>query len=444
MVVVQSIGKRHVRRIALILITSLAWAWIAAVIVVIWHTTKQQQQLQQERPIINPLHHQLAGDEPDEGIIEHGVQTTETNGGGTMPNYESPTLVFTCSRAEYLDQTLADIVKYLPKTCDFGCPIIVSQDGDDEAVKTVVQKYQRQKNHHGVRIPIVHIQHEQTHAHVQINAYQALAVHYGWALTQTFSGGAYSEDNLPFPLPQRVIILEEDLHIAPDFFHYFQATSALLDVDSTLMAISAFNDNGQEAHVRDASRILRSDFFPGLGWMMTRTLWDGELSSKWPSGYWDDWLREPEQRQGRHFLRPEISRTFHFGVKGGASSNQFGGSHAKMLLNQEKVNWKSEDLTYLFQDTFDQEYWDLVSTATLETDIEIAMEESKVHNVRIEYKVFPEFKKLAHILQLMDDEKAGVPRTAYNGIVETRPHGNHILFITPPLDSVKRGLQQSR
>jgi alpha-1,3-mannosyl-glycoprotein beta-1,2-N-acetylglucosaminyltransferase len=115
-----------------------------------------------------------------------------------------------------------------------------------------------------------------------------------------------------------------------------------------------------------------------------------------------------------------------------------------MLLNQEKVNWKSEDLTYLFQDTFDQEYWDLVSTATLETDIEIAMEESKVHNVRIEYKVFPEFKKLAHILQLMDDEKAGVPRTAYNGIVETRPHGNHILFITPPLDSVKRGLQQSR
>jgi alpha-1,3-mannosyl-glycoprotein beta-1,2-N-acetylglucosaminyltransferase len=437
MAAVQSIGKRHVRRIAFILIFTLAWAWIAAVIVVLWHTTKQHAggKLLERRPIENPLHHQLAGDEPEEGIVQPRGRT-ETNWG--TPNYESPTLVFTCSRAQYLDQTLADIVKYIPTACDFGCPIIVSQDGDDEAVKTVIQKYQRQN--HG--IPIVHIQHEKPHSHVQINAYQALAVHYGWALTETFSGKAYAADS--FPLPQRVIILEEDLHIAPDFFHYFQATAPLLDVDSTLMAVSAFNDNGQDSHVRDASRILRSDFFPGLGWMMTRTLWDGELSSKWPSGYWDDWLREPAQRQGRHFLRPEISRTFHFGVKGGASSNQFGGSHAKMLLNQEKVNWKSEDLTYLFPAAFDQEYWDLVSTATVETDIEVAMEESKVHNVRIEYKGFPEFKKLAHNLNLMDDEKAGVPRTAYKGIVETRPHGDHILFVSPPLDSVKKELQQSR
>lgn len=30
--------------------------------------------------------------------------------------------------------------------------------------------------------------------------------------------------------------------------------------------------------------LYRSDFFPGLGWMLTRTTWD-ELSPKWPKAY---------------------------------------------------------------------------------------------------------------------------------------------------------------
>ena len=32
----------------------------------------------------------------------------------------------------------------------------------------------------------------------------------------------------------------------------------------------------------------RSDFFGGLGWMMSRKLWTEELMQKWPKSYWDD------------------------------------------------------------------------------------------------------------------------------------------------------------
>lgn len=46
------------------------------------------------------------------------------------------------------------------------------------------------------------------------------------------------------------------------------------------------------------AKLYRSDFFPGLGWMMTKTLWQ-ELQPKWPERYWDDWMREPAQRKGR-------------------------------------------------------------------------------------------------------------------------------------------------
>lgn len=55
-------------------------------------------------------------------------------------------------------------------------------------------------------------------------------------------------------------------------------------------------------------KVHRSDFFPGLGWMMQRSLWL-EFRKKWPYGFWDDWMREPENRKGRACLRPEISRT---------------------------------------------------------------------------------------------------------------------------------------
>ena len=41
------------------------------------------------------------------------------------------------------------------------------------------------------------------------------------------------------------------------FFNYF-------------LAVSAWNDNGQSKFVSDEKYLYRSDFFPGLGWMMPR------------------------------------------------------------------------------------------------------------------------------------------------------------------------------
>ena len=104
---------------------------------------------------------------------------------------------------------------------------------------------------------------------------------------------------------QRVIILEEDLHISPDFFTYFQAMAPILDTDSSLLAVSAFHDNGFTGRVLDSSRVVRSDFFPGLGWMLNRNVY--QQLPKWPAGYWDDWIREPAQRKKRHLVVMESS-----------------------------------------------------------------------------------------------------------------------------------------
>jgi len=65
--------------------------------------------------------------------------------------------------------------------------------------------------------------------------------------------------------------------------------------------------------------------------------------------FWDDWLREPEQRKDRVCIRPEISRTYTFG-KIGASNGQYFEEHLKyIVLNKDPVNFLEKDLSFLLK-----------------------------------------------------------------------------------------------
>lgn len=356
--------------------------------------------------------------------------------------YDSPLLLFTCHRAQYLRETLEHVYEALP-SCDVGvgCPIVISEDGGaHEEIKAVVDEFRSKFDARS--IPIIHIHHNQLPQHVRVGdpnaAYKALAVHFGWALTKIYDGSlpgdykpSYPAYEAKYPLPQRVIILEEDIKVSPDFFSYMAATADILDRDPTLYAVSAFNDNGHLVQ-QDSERLLRSDFFPGLGWMMTRKLWKDEFEGNWPGGFWDDWMREPVQRKGRQVIRPEVSRTYHFGRKGGASANQFGKILEAVKLDTTTVDWQHHDLSYLLNDAFHDQYTTLVENSRLVSSLEEAKTLLKSGNVRWEYDSFHDFQELARSLGIMDDEKAMVPRTAYQGIVECRPFGgSNILFLTP-------------
>lgn len=61
----------------------------------------------------------------------------------------------------------------------------------------------------------------------------------------------YSKPTPPPSLPLSVCLAGP----APDFFEYFSATAPLLDSDETLMAVSAWNDNGQAVHVKVCLRV---------------------------------------------------------------------------------------------------------------------------------------------------------------------------------------------
>ena len=68
----------------------------------------------------------------------------------------------------------------------------------------------------------------------------------------------------------------------------------------------------------------------------------------WPRAYWDDWMRLAEVRKGRQCIRPEVSRTYNFGVKGSYFNSQYSRSFlAHTRLNSDDVNWAGIDVSYL-------------------------------------------------------------------------------------------------
>mmetsp|Transcript_24363 Transcript_24363/g.51031 ORF Transcript_24363/g.51031 Transcript_24363/m.51031 type:complete len:631 (-) Transcript_24363:53-1945(-) len=392
-----------------------------------------------------------------------------------VEHMDSPVLVFTFNRADYLERTLWKIFLNHPAQSQHqaekklrnegkdnlekgmsgrlaGAPIIISQDGENLEVKAVIDTY-RDLFEMKLGVPLYRIEHPRVTLKTTefeeewTSPYKLLAAHYGWAMEQVFSGVAYTHgDNhnrqTPSPpLPKRLIILEEDIEIADDFFSLMNSTADLLDSDDTLLAVSAFNDNGKEQHVADPKRLVRTDFFPGLGWMVSRNVWEGPASHpgtglkvNWaPDGFWDDWLRENAQRRGRQIIRPEVSRTFHFGNMHGASDGENNDILNKIELEENDIHWEDQDLSYLSASLFAENYWKRVSGAKLVETVVEAKSYVAHSDVRLVYSNFEEFTRLAIELDIMQDEKAGVARTGYEGIVEIRyGRGNFFVYLTPP------------
>lgn len=325
-------------------------------------------------------------------------------------------VIMACNRADYLERTINSVLKY-QRPISSKYPLFVSQDGSNPDVKSKALSYNQLSY-------LQHLDFEpiQTERPGELIAYYKIARHYKWALDQLFY-----KHNL-----SRVIILEDDMEIAPDFFDYFEAMATLLDKDKSIMAVSSWNDNGQKQFVHDPYELYRSDFFPGLGWMLAKPTWD-ELSPKWPKAYWDDWLRLKENHKGRQFIRPEVCRTYNFGEHGSSLGQFFNQYLEPIKLNEVQVEWKSMDLSYLLEDKYTIHFANNVKKAKPVFGADIV---HKAHNidgdVRIMYKDQSDFENVAQQFGIFQEWKDGVPRTAYKGVVVFRYQTTRRVFLVGP------------
>ncbi|KAF8020774.1 hypothetical protein BT93_G1257 [Corymbia citriodora subsp. variegata] len=302
-------------------------------------------------------------------------------------------VVMACNRADYLERTIKSILKYQNAVAS-KFPLFVSQDGSDPQVRKKALSYDQ----------LTHMQHldsklVQTERPGELIAYYKIA---------------------------------HDMEIAPDFFDYFEAAAALMEKDKTIMAVSSWNDNGQKQFVHDPEILYRSDFFPGLGWMLTKPTWN-ELSPKWPKAYWDDWLRLQENHKGRQFIRPEVCRTYNFGEHGSSLGQFFRQYLEPIKLNDVQVDWKSKDLSYLMEDKYIKLFAEILKNAKPINGADAVLKASNVQgDVRVHYEDQPDFERIARQFGVFQEWKDGVPRTAYKGVVVFRYPPPRRVFLVGP------------
>lgn len=251
---------------------------------------------------------------------------------------------------------------------------------------------------------------------IDTRAYRRISRHYRVALDRALRRRGV----------ERVVIVEDDMEVAPDFYNYFAALAPLLQADPTLLCVSAWNDNGVAALVRNASQLHRTDFFPGLGWMLTRALWD-ELRPKWPAMFWDDWMRADNQTRGRQCVRPEVSRTANFGRRGVSQSFHYDKHVSRVVLSTADVDFAALDLSYLEAARYHHLFFSRMSRAVRlrysnyltsrpqDADVIAFYPDDKLHAIG---------KRTG----IMTDHRDGVRRTSYKGVI-VFPWREHWAFV---------------
>uniref|UniRef100_A0A1I7TWE5 Alpha-1,3-mannosyl-glycoprotein 2-beta-N-acetylglucosaminyltransferase n=1 Tax=Caenorhabditis tropicalis TaxID=1561998 RepID=A0A1I7TWE5_9PELO len=322
-------------------------------------------------------------------------------------------LVFCATRPDALRNHLSQLLAQRPS--HFQYHVIISQDGNRTAVSQVAQRFVKDfKN-------ITLIQHEKVDIKKR-NNYPAISAHYKWALDKVFNEFRYDH----------VIVTEDDLDIGNDFFSYFRWGKQVLNTDSTIWCVSAWNDNGGGSLI-DTKRgdlVWRTDFFPGLGWMLSRKLWE-ELSPGFPAAYWDDWMRKPEIRKNRSCIRPEISRTSHnMKLAGkGSSGGMFKDYLSKISASSANIDFSLLPTTVVLKSSYDKRLIEEIENAR-PMDLENTTNMENTYNYKTSYKNIRDWHKLAAKFKLMTDIRGGMARTAYYGVV-TLMYNNCRVFLVP-------------
>ncbi|KAI1710849.1 GNT-I family domain-containing protein [Ditylenchus destructor] len=331
-------------------------------------------------------------------------------------------LVISATRAQAIRSHLGQISRLRIAPEKF--PLVISQDGDNAQVTDAIEEF-TQSNPNAFFIHHKERPEPPNGLDKSGKNYFYISQHYKWALDKVFKEMNFTT----------AIITEDDLDVADDFFSYFTATQRLLYEDPTIWCISAWNDNGAVSLTdrQKGEQLYRTDFFPGLGWMLTSELWD-ELSSKWPKMYWDDWMRQGRVRKERVCIRPEVSRTLHnMSVAGKGSSNGLYKNYLMSIrLPDQPVDFSLIDMDRLKKKLYDASYGQTLSEAKQISVDELLNSTARLstqYSYRVVYKDPREYRRIANKFKLMTDFRLGIPRTAYYGVV-TFLHEGLRFFLT--------------
>ncbi|XP_041349879.1 protein O-linked-mannose beta-1,2-N-acetylglucosaminyltransferase 1-like [Gigantopelta aegis] len=147
-----------------------------------------------------------------------------------------------------------------------------------------------------------------------------LAFLYGFSNFSLPSSTKYSEQMVKalrkiedlHPDSEYVIVLEEELLLAPDFLHFMAQFLDVLNSDSSLLGVSAWNYNSYEVLAGNRHAVYRVEEFPGLGFLLSLKYLKSVLASSLDkccnTRSWHGWDLGDQMKA--EILIPDISRVF--------------------------------------------------------------------------------------------------------------------------------------
>ena len=328
-----------------------------------------------------------------------------------------PIAIIAGDRGPYLRQSLSSLFKapgLIPEN------VIVFQGGHSPEVLTIVQQF-------GVRL----VQFLKPNTKVSkglVNEADHIATNYKRTFDVVWG---VNPKKAMYPDKEFMIVLEDDVTVSNDFFDYFDQLVSVLETDKTLFAVSAWNDNGYPHVSHDPSVVYRTEFFPGLGWMLPQRSWRMILEPAWPKCChgisWDVELRKVLKRRGLDCVFPDVSRTHHIGKSGVGKSRQHaladGTHHTLTALDRlEKESYRE----LLFELLTKAEVVDHSVDPCKEGFI---LESNKILTIFYYQKDITDTSQvlaLAVCLHLWNAENV---RGLFEGVLRTHYHGNQLLLV---------------
>ena len=182
-----------------------------------------------------------------------------------------------------------------------------------------------------------------------------------------------------------LVLVESDLVVSADILDFFFKVAPYLNntgKPNDPLCASAWNDNGYSFFTLNEERLFRTDYFPGLGWMVHKSAWFDYWRIEWPQGLtalwtgYDHWLRDIASTRGRDCIVPEVSRTHHI-AKTGAHVNDA----SQHLLNQMKLASGQVEIS--------QEEVDLVAGSMAQYEARVGRE--RIHkSIQVKLESVPE------------------------------------------------------
>ncbi|CAE8672674.1 unnamed protein product, partial [Polarella glacialis] len=310
-------------------------------------------------------------------------------------------------RTDCLERCLKSLVAQ-PDAGVFSLVVSLDDPKSFEKMEAVVDRFREQQPFAVWRKP--------SEPDLKGGAVAKIGAHFRFALSQSFDEAGH----------EFAIFIENDLTLAPDFLWYFRLTAPLLEKDPSLFCVSAWHDNGFRELVSDERRLFRTDYFPGLGWMIRKDTWASirGIWPRFPSTGWDHWLRHGSGLRPRDCIAPEVPRTHHEDEQG--TNVRTGSEIAKLLARMATStlpHGQLGDVSYLLNDRYEAHLHGILKDAPVLSGLaqldSIAGPDSDAERYYILPYVREDFKLFAKRLLLYP----GQPRAARKGLVLSRlPH----------------------